>query len=185
MTYAIESFGTLAAAGARVSFGPGPGRLLVRPLLAPSGAGRRGAPLAPAAAKATMGRRGNFPGGGETILLVDDDDDVRRVCLRLLQKLGYQVFEASDGAAALALLSEVQDMIHLLLTDVTLPGIQGQELADTIARRRPGIKILFASGYSEEVVLQQWVLEYEVTVIQKPFTLELLASAVRKALDGV
>jgi CheY-like chemotaxis protein len=126
---------------------------------------------------------GGRPRGGETILLVEDEDTVRQVGVRILVRLGYRVFEARDAAAALEILGQLSETIHLLLTDVVLPGMQGPELADEVRKRRPGIKTLFASGYAEDDIRQHYSLVHGVSVIQKPFTLEELATRVREALD--
>ena len=126
--------------------------------------------------------RGDLPGGGETILLVEDEAAVRNVGARGLRKLGYRVLEAGDAAEALQVLEQVSETIHLLLTDVVLPGMQGPELAEEVRKRRPGIAVLFASGHGADV-LRERLPEQAVSVIQKPFTLESLAHGVREALD--
>lgn len=128
-------------------------------------------------------RLGILTGGGETILLVEDDEAVRRIGARILQRLGYRVSEAADALAALAILDTTDEHFDLLLTDVVMPGMGGRELADTVRQMRPDIKTLFASGYSEDMILQNRLLEHEVTVIQKPYSIEGLARSVRHALD--
>lgn len=121
--------------------------------------------------------------GTETILLVEDEDAVRHATVRILERLGYRVLQAQDAGVALDLIEQESEPIELLLTDVVLPGMQGHEMAQEVRRRRPQIRVLFASGYSEDVVLHGHGLEHGVSVIQKPFSVEALASAVRRALD--
>lgn len=122
-------------------------------------------------------------GGGERILLVEDDAAVRRIAVRILERLGYLVVEAQNAAEALAILEDEEHQFDLLLTDVVMPGMQGRELAEIVSERRPEIRTLFATGYSQDRVLQGRLVRQEVTVIQKPFTIDGLARAVRQALD--
>jgi PAS domain S-box-containing protein len=122
-------------------------------------------------------------GGGETVLLVDDQAPVRILANRLLQRLGYQVIEARDGLEALELAKEYPGVIHLLLTDLTMPRMGGRDLATRIAEERPGTRVIFMSGYSDGAALPEAVGSLPAAFIAKPFTLQLLASTVRKSLD--
>lgn len=125
-----------------------------------------------------------LPRGTETVLVVEDEGAVRRVAVRVLQGLGYGVVEARDRDEALRVLEVHPGHIDLLLTDVVLPGIGGRELADRVTAARPGIKVLFTSGYTADVILQHRLLEHDVALLQKPFTRESLARKVRDVLDG-
>ncbi len=122
-------------------------------------------------------------GGGETILVVEDDASVRKVIVAMLGRLGYRVFQAEDGGVALDLLRHSTDSFHLLLTDITLPGIGGPELADQVRKQWPGIKVIFATGHTDHATLQDGLARHAAIAIQKPFTKETLARAIREALD--
>jgi signal transduction histidine kinase len=122
-------------------------------------------------------------GGGETVLLVDDEPAVRELAARILRAHGYGVLEAPDAATALGLLA-AHESVELLITDVVLPGTSGRELADQAFDLRPDLRVLFMSGYTEDVILQRRLLERDVALLQKPFTAERLARRTREALDG-
>lgn len=120
--------------------------------------------------------------GRETILLVEDDEMLRRVGLRLLLARGYRVLTAGDGEAALALLRDDGKDVDLLLTDVVMPGLGGEELAREALKLRPGLKVIFISGYPEHGALEPLrAAKYEV--LQKPVSLDDLAGKVREVLD--
>lgn len=122
--------------------------------------------------------------GTETVLLVEDDDGVRTYSGGVLRELGYQVIEASDATTALAALSD-HSQIDLLFTDVVLPGgVHGGKLAEQVRRRRPGIRVLFTSGYTRNAIVHNGRLDPGVQLITKPFTYEELADQVRRALDA-
>lgn len=125
----------------------------------------------------------NLPVGTETILLVEDEPIVREVSRLLLTQLGYRVLVASDGAQALALSDAETGPIDLLITDIVMPGMDGRELAATLTRRRPSLRVLFTSGYTEDVIVRRGVLEQGVDFLAKPFARELLAARVREILD--
>jgi two-component system cell cycle sensor histidine kinase/response regulator CckA len=120
------------------------------------------------------------PGGSETILLVEDAAVVRSVIRELLEQHGYEVLEAQDGAEALALNQNHDGPIHVLLTDLLMPRVNGNQLAKRIRRRRPAIKVIYMSGYSGEAL---HALEYGANFLEKPFKPDHLAAAIRKALD--
>ncbi len=124
-----------------------------------------------------------IPGGSETVLFVEDDDGVRQVGIRILQALGYTVLEASDGEAALRMLEQHGQSVRLLLTDVVLPTTGGRALAERAARVRPGIRVLFTSGYTDDVVLRHQLLDRGADFLSKPFTPGSLARKVREVLD--
>jgi CheY-like chemotaxis protein len=123
-------------------------------------------------------------GGGETILLVEDEDGVRELAAEILGSLGYRVLAAADGPAAVAR-ARRESRIDLLFTDVLLPkGMNGRQLADELCRERPGLRVLYASGYSEDVVEHRGQLEPGLGFLAKPYANDQLAQAVRAALRG-
>jgi signal transduction histidine kinase/CheY-like chemotaxis protein len=122
------------------------------------------------------------PGGSETILLVDDDDMVRSYVEMELKKLGYRVLSARDGSAALKVLRGAGE-IDLLLTDIVMPGgMFGNQLAEEALRLRPGLRVLFTSGYSEDPAVLRNPSDPGVQLLKKPFRRQDLAQAVRAAL---
>ncbi len=123
-------------------------------------------------------------GGSETILLVEDDPEVRKLARNMLAPFGYRVLEAASPAEALAIWKNGHLLIDLLLTDVIMPQMSGRELADRLAESRPGLKVLYMTGYSDDVVLQRGVEAGKVPVLQKPFTREALGTRVRAVLDS-
>jgi PAS domain S-box-containing protein len=126
------------------------------------------------------------PPGSETILLVEDEEGVRFVARRLLQKSGYTVLEARDGNEALRVCEQHPSPIHLLITDVVMPGgLNGRELAERVVTLHPEIKVLYISGYTNDAVLHLGVLEDSKAFLQKPFTIDDLAHKVRGLLDDV
>jgi PAS domain S-box-containing protein len=121
---------------------------------------------------------------GETILVVEDDEDVRAFTADVLGEFGYQVAVASDGVTALAALEKLSS-IDLLFTDVGLPnGMNGRQLAEKARQRRPGLKVLFTTGYARNAIVHQGRLDPGVELIVKPFTHSSLAAKVRRVLDG-
>jgi CheY-like chemotaxis protein len=121
--------------------------------------------------------------GGETILLVEDTAVVRELVCKVLRLQGYRVIEVASAGEALQLSREQADPIHLLLTDAVMPGMSGAELAEQLSRQRPGMKTLFMSGYTEEVVSRHGIPRPGVAFLQKPFTALNLARKVRQVLD--
>jgi two-component system, cell cycle sensor histidine kinase and response regulator CckA len=124
----------------------------------------------------------DLPKGTEVVLLVEDEAGVRDLAREYLEMSNYTVIVAADGHTALELASMHAGPIDLLMTDVVMPGIGGRELAERIRRLRPGIKVLFMSGYTEHAVNQQGALGEDVVLLQKPFTLPVLASKLREIL---
>jgi two-component system cell cycle sensor histidine kinase/response regulator CckA len=121
-------------------------------------------------------------GGNETILLVEDEEMVRDLVRIVLQNAGYSVLEAPHGKAALSLSAQHQGPIDLLMTDVVMPEIGGRELAEQLKALRPQMKVLFMSGYTDDVVVRYGLLTAEVEFLPKPFSPSVLASKVREVL---
>ncbi|MGJ5817141.1 CHASE2 domain-containing protein [Paludibaculum fermentans] len=120
--------------------------------------------------------------GSETVLVVDDQDPVRQLVCSILKAQGYRVLQAASGPAAVALAARYPETIHLLLTDVVMPQMSGRHLADTLATSRPGLKVLFMSGYSGDTVEDQGVALAGLEYLAKPFTIAALADKVHSAL---
>jgi CheY-like chemotaxis protein len=123
--------------------------------------------------------------GHETILVVEDDRDVRAYLVEILRDLNYRVLSAHDAVSALGLINEGDIRIDLLLTDVVLPGTNGRQLAEQAQDRRPGLKVLFTTGYSRNAIVHQGRLDAGVVMIQKPITQESLAARIRDVLDAI
>jgi signal transduction histidine kinase/ActR/RegA family two-component response regulator len=121
--------------------------------------------------------------GGERILLVEDDDRVRQFSRDAVAELGYTVTAAADGATALALLDQEPDFA-VLFTDVVMPGMSGTELAAAAKARKPGLRILYTTGYAHEAIARDGLLEPGAEVLPKPFTVGQLAQKLRDVLDG-
>ena len=122
--------------------------------------------------------------GTETILAVEDEIEVRKLVAEILKGQGYTVIEASDGEEAVKVSRKnAGKKIHLLLTDVVMPGMSGRELAVTLGLQHPKLKVLYMSGYTDNAIVHHGVLEEGVNYIQKPFTLDALAHKVREVLD--
>jgi CheY-like chemotaxis protein len=117
-----------------------------------------------------------------TILVVEDAAAVRAFTVRSLRRNGYTVLEASDGQEALGVAREFPDEIHLIVTDVVMPGMSGEELVSIIRMARPSIKALYVSGYPGGFLAQHGVLDSGIIFLQKPFTTEDLASKVRELI---
>jgi len=126
----------------------------------------------------------NLPTGTETLVVVEDEEALRVLAASLLGRLGYTVLTFGSGAEALAGVSTSPRPIHLLLTDVVLGGMSGRVLAERLREIRPELKVLFMSGYTEDVVLRHGVLAGEMAFVAKPFSMETLAKRVREVLDS-
>ena len=122
-------------------------------------------------------------GGSETILVVEDDERVRTIVTRVLCEGGYRVLVAGNGDDALALAGADGQPIHLLVTDVVMPGMNGRQLADRLAQAHPEMRTLFTSGYTENIIAHHGVLERGIEFLSKPYTLEILTRRVREVLD--
>jgi CheY-like chemotaxis protein len=128
----------------------------------------------------------HMPHGAETVLLVEDDLAVRELVARVLGTLGYTVLDVGDGAAALQLVEErAGTPIDLLITDMVIPRLGGKPLAERLAVLFPGIRVLFISGYAEQMFIQHGRLSRSVAFLQKPFSAAALARKVREVLDAV
>ncbi len=125
----------------------------------------------------------DLPRGSETILVVEDEEEVRKLAARVLQRQGYKVLEAPQGGDALLICEQHQDPIHLMLTDVVMPGMSGHQLAKRLESLQPRMKVLYMSGYTNNAIAQHGVLGEGVNYIQKPFTVDGLARKVRGVLD--
>jgi len=123
-------------------------------------------------------------GGSETILVVEDEDLVRALAVRVLKGKGYRCYEARDAEEAIRLVERNQAHIDLVITDVVMPGMSGRGLGDRLERLRPGIPILFTSGFTDEDVIHRGLLEKNRPFLQKPSTPQELARKVRQVLDA-
>ncbi|MGA9042466.1 MAG: PAS domain S-box protein [Terriglobales bacterium] len=122
------------------------------------------------------------PCGTETVLIVEDEEPLRILARTCLESNHYSVLDAPDGAAALELVKKHPGRIHLLLTDVVMPGINGRELANRLTALQPEIKVLYMSGYTNDLIDQQGILDQDTALIEKPFTLRSLLAKVYQVL---
>ncbi len=123
-------------------------------------------------------------GQGETVLVVEDDPGILSLTRIMLERLGYRPLAASTAEEALRLAESVAGRLDLLLTDVIMPGMNGKELADRLTGPHPGLKVLYMSGYTADVIADHGILEPEVRMLHKPFAINDLSVAVRRALEG-
>ncbi len=126
-----------------------------------------------------------LPTGNETVLVVEDEEKVRTLALTVLRKQGYQVFEATGGEEALALCRQLEPPLRIMVTDVVMPGMSGSELAQQLLSFCPQMKVLYISGYTENAILQQGVVDQGIEFLQKPFSPATLIRKVREILDQV
>jgi PAS domain S-box-containing protein len=122
--------------------------------------------------------------GSETILVAEDSESLREMAQEYLESMGYNVIAAASGEKALQWAKEFDGPIHLLLTDVVMPEMSGPELANQLASLRPGMKIIFTSGYTDDAIARQGILDPEVAFIQKPYRPRALAKKIRQVLNG-
>jgi CheY-like chemotaxis protein len=123
-------------------------------------------------------------GGTETVLVVEDDPLVREITARALRSGGYRVLVAGGGTEALEVAARLEGALDLLVSDVVMPGMDGRTLADELRRRRTGLRVLFASGYTQDVISHHGVLDAGVELLAKPFTAGALLARVRAVLDA-
>ncbi|MFW5901460.1 MAG: ATP-binding protein [Thermodesulfobacteriota bacterium] len=121
--------------------------------------------------------------GSETVLLAEDDQQVRDLAAIALQRFGYNVLAAANGREALAILENLEGPLHLLFTDVIMPDMNGKELFEQISRLRPEARVLFMSGYTDDVIAHHGVIDAGIPFIGKPFNLKALAEKIREVLD--
>jgi two-component system cell cycle sensor histidine kinase/response regulator CckA len=143
-------------------------------------------PLAPDAETIEVGaqRASSQMKGSETILIVEDEELVRELTSEALQALGYTILEAGDPAEAKKIGEERDGPLHLLLTDVVLPQMDGKKLFGLLSPLFPDMRVLYVSGYTENAIVHHGVLDAGVQFLQKPFTVDALARKVREILDG-
>lgn len=128
--------------------------------------------------------RKKVKGGSETVLLVEDEETILNLNRKILQRLGYNVLTAGSPIEAIRMTQEYEDQIHLLITDVVMPEMNGRDLAQRILELKPGMKCIFTSGYTANVIAHHGVLDQGVNFIQKPFAVNDLARKIRETLDG-
>jgi len=126
----------------------------------------------------------DLPSGNETILLTEDEESIREFVLDILEEYGYKILEAEDGEKALELAKSYPQHIDLLLSDVVMPTMNGQQLAEALKDCHPETKVMFMSGYTEDTAIQKGILELKTGFLQKPFTANDLITKVRKILDS-
>jgi PAS domain S-box-containing protein len=122
--------------------------------------------------------------GAETVLLVEDDAALRGLVVRLLRESGYRVITAASGDDALALTEQELGSVQLVVVDVVMPGMNGRELAERISAKRPGVKVLYMSGYTDDELLLRGVSDLHHSFLPKPFTTQMLTRKVREVLDN-
>lgn len=134
-------------------------------------------------APAAEARSSDVARGYETVLVVEDEEPLRRLTRRILESRGYTVLDAANGNEAIHLLASSSGRVDLLLTDVVMPGMSGRVLAERLLLVYPWLRVLFMSGYTEDMMLHHRVAEMGIALVEKPFTGDALAWAVRNRLD--
>jgi DNA-binding NtrC family response regulator len=123
-------------------------------------------------------------GGSETLLLVEDEESVRRLLAYVLGRYGYRVLEASNGVEALHVFEAPGTKVDLVITDMVMPQMTGRELGEHLERKHPGTKVIYMSGYTDDVLVRTGALGPGMSFLQKPLRPETLAAKVREALDA-
>jgi CheY-like chemotaxis protein len=124
-----------------------------------------------------------FPRGSETILIVEDDKEVRNLAVRILKRQGYTVLDGGYGDEVFNVCRQHKGPIHLLVTDVVMPGLDGRALSESLSQLHPEMKVLYMSGYTTNSIVHHGVLGEGINFLQKPFTVDTLAKKVREVLD--
>jgi PAS domain S-box-containing protein len=171
--------GIVAQNGGHIHVESEPGRGTTFELCFPRSRAVPGASVAAAAAAAAVAARGD-----ETVLLVEDDPPVRSVMVRSLQGAGYRVLGARDGDEALAVARRHEGRLDLVVADVVMPGRSSRGVVEELRRERPGLRVLFVSGYPDEAIAQRGVLDQGIVFLAKPFTPALLLARIRALLDA-
>jgi two-component system, cell cycle sensor histidine kinase and response regulator CckA len=169
-------YGIVQQSGGHITVDSAPGRGAAFTVFLPRHIGSEPAPVS------KVDRR-RLPGGTETLLLVEDEAAVRSSARRLLERQGYQVLEARHGADALRIVEESGRPIDLVVTDLVMPEMGGKELAERLRAHRPGLKVLFMSGYTEKAIAAGGVMPPNTGFVEKPFTVEQLMRRLREILD--
>ncbi len=125
----------------------------------------------------------DLPYGSETVLVVEDEEELRKLAVQILQKQGYKVLEAPQGEEALLISQKYEGPIHLLVTDVVMPGMSGRDLSERLTPLRPEVRTLYMSGHTSSAIIHHGVLEPGANLLQKPFTLQALTRKAREVLD--
>ena len=133
---------------------------------------------------ATPSPVGMVPAGSEVLLLVEDETAVRALARRILERYGYTILEARDGADALRIAARYPDHIDALVTDIVMPELAGHQVFQALVESRPDLRVLYMSGYTEHDILRRGLVQEDTAFLQKPFTAAALARAVRSVLDG-
>ena len=124
-----------------------------------------------------------FPRGTETVLVVEDEEPLRELTCHFLKSIGYKVLQAGNGAEGLEVARRYLEPIHLLLTDVMMPKMNGPEMARHLRHSRPDIKVLYVSGYANENIIGDTLLDENAAFLEKPYTRAALANKLRDLLE--
>ncbi len=125
-----------------------------------------------------------MPGEGELVLLVEDEPALRQLAVLMIGRLGYQVIDTANGDEALQQVLEKGVRPDVVLTDVVIPGMSGPELVDRLRETLPDVKIIYMSGYTDDAISKDGVVDPGLNFLQKPFTMSALATTIRTALDN-
>jgi CheY-like chemotaxis protein len=169
-------YGIIQQSGGSIAVDSEPGQGTTFRIYLPRYEGRAGQP--DAARRAAGDARGQ-----ETVLLVEDEELVRGMARSILQKAGYTVLEAGDGAEALAVAEKHAETIHLLVSDMIMPRMNGRDLYQRLAQLRPSLRVLFMTGYTDSALLRHGVLDADLPILFKPFPQEEFLSTVREVLE--
>jgi CheY-like chemotaxis protein len=169
-------YGAVSQANGRIDVESTPGEGSVFRLYFPEAQSGLDAPAA--------GQTQGVPRGRETVLLVEDEVSVRTLAETILRRLGYNVLVAESGPEAIQIWEAHEGAVDVLLTDVIMPQMSGGELADQLRERQPHLRVLFMSGYTDDIIADHGVMAGEIQLIQKPFTTDALARNLRAVLDA-